>query len=288
MVAVAAASAALAVILGALAWALGARETLAQAEDWVRPVRDVPAGGGARGALRRVGALLPTNDRTAAVITQGLESVGWRLTVPEWQALHVVTAASLAAVIGVCARLTLHGLVFVAVGFAVGGVAGWPLPDTAWLLAVRRRRARVDAEILPFVDLLGMLSSAGLGFEGAVARACEDMPGVLAAEFRRVLVAREYHALSSGAALKALAERLGHPEVRHLAEVVADGVEAGRGLPDALEAAAAGLRSDRMQAIERKAQGQAMSSSVLLVLAALLPTALMILYPSFRLMSKAF
>lgn len=288
MVGVAVALAVVAVILGALAWALGARETLAQAGKWVHPVHGEPAGGGTRGALRRVGALLPVSDQTARTITQGLESAGWRLTVSEWQALHFGTAALLAALIGVSVRVVVHGMALVAVGLAVGGVAGWPLPDTAWLLAMRRRRALVDAEILPFVDLLGMLSAAGLGFEGAVARACDEMPGVLATEFRRVLVAREHHALSSGAALKALAERLGHPEVRHLAEVVADGVEAGRGLPDALVAAAAGLRADRMQAIERKAQGQAMSSSVLLVLAALLPTALMILYPSLRLMAKAF
>jgi len=282
------ATAFLAVALAAIAHALGRGRNLAKAEDWVRPPNAPDTHRERRGLGQRVGSLLPVTDHTAAVITAGLESVGWTWTVAEWQALHLASALCGALAGAAIAWGALHSVVFAGIALVVGGLLGWPVPDSAWLLAMRRRRARVDAEILPFLDVLGMLCGAGLGFEAAVVRACAEMPGVLAEEFRRLLVAREHHALSTRPALKALAERVEHPEVRHLAEVVTDGLEAGRGLAEALAAAAADLRAERLQAIERRAQGQAMSSSVLLVLAALLPTALMILYPSFRLMTKAF
>ncbi len=285
----AAAAAAFAAVLFAAAAVTTANTERRQAAlDWLAP-RPAHAAGSRR--FRRWVPQIPLLAPSAAerdLIPKSLAMVGWDLTPEEWQALRGVSAFACGMALSFIALFTLGRPLFAAGGAVAGFLLGQGLPEQVWKLAAHRRRQAIDADLLPFVDLLGVLTASGETFEHAAALACAELPGVLATEFSRMLAAQREQALRLPAALGALAGRLDHPEVRYLAEAIPDAAEIGRGMGDTLLAIAGNLRAMRNEDVLRRAQGQGVSANALLAFAATLPTVLLIVYPGIRLILAHF
>ena len=259
------------VLAAASAWSAGRAERRRALRAWL--------GGGQRAEARAMRAAGGRAQAGAADMRAQMALAGWEGIHPEhWAALRGTAAAAGAIVLGaVGASLAVPGGMPVRLGATVlvaglGALVGQGMPQLAWQLAVARRRRRTEAELL--------------GFEDAARWVCREQGGLLGAEFGRVLAAGEHQAVGTAAALGALAERLAHPEVRYLADAIADGSEMGRGMGHTLRAAAAALRAMRYEALQHRAQSQGISSSVLLALCAALPTGLLLLYPGLRLMLR--
>ena len=83
--------------------------------------------------------------------------------------------------------LPLPGTTFL--GAAIGAAAGYVVPEL-WLSG--RVRARQKAILLALPDTLDLLTisvRAGLGFDAALAKVVEKLPGPLSEEFQRALAA---------------------------------------------------------------------------------------------------
>lgn|GEM_PF-6953053 len=278
------------VLCAAAAYTTAQAERRQSALDWLTPrARPSPAAGGTRGHswLPRLHLLTPTAAEQA-LIPKALAMVGWDWTPSEWQALRLVAAGGCALILAFLALALLGRPLFAGVAALAGILLGQGLPEQAWKAAAGRRRHQVEADLLPFVDLLGVLTASGETFESAAQLACDEIPGVLADEVRRMLAAQREQSLRLPAALRALAARLDHPDVRYLADAIPDAAEVGRGLGETLLAIARNLRAMRNEDILRHAQNQGISSNALLALAATVPTVLLIMYPGFRLILKNF
>ncbi len=138
---------------------------------------------------------------------------------------------------------------FAGTGAAVGAVG----PSSRLNGKVQARQKAIGRALPDVLDLLVISVEAGLGFEQAVDRVIQNVPGDLADEFARVL--GETQAGSSRAdALRGMQERVDLPEVRSfaLAMIQADtfGVSIGR----VLRAQADEIRVKRRQLAHEKAQ----------------------------------
>lgn len=140
-------------------------------------------------------------------------------------------------------------LLFAGTGVLVGAVG----PSSRLSGKVQARQKAIQRALPDVLDLLVISVEAGLGFEQAVDRVIQNVPGELADEFARVL--GETQAGSSRAdALRGMQERVDLPEMRSfaLAMIQADtfGVSIGR----VLRAQADEIRVKRRQLAHEKAQ----------------------------------
>lgn len=140
-------------------------------------------------------------------------------------------------------------LVFAGTGVLVGAIG----PSSRLNGKVQARQKAIQRALPDVLDLLVISVEAGLGFEQAVDRVIQNVPGELADEFARVL--GETQAGSSRAdALRGMQERVDLPEMRSfaLAMIQADtfGVSIGR----VLRAQADEIRVKRRQLAHEKAQ----------------------------------
>jgi tight adherence protein C len=138
---------------------------------------------------------------------------------------------------------------FAILGVVIGAVG----PSSRLNSAVSARQKSIQRALPDVLDLLVISVEAGLGFEQALDRVIDNVPGELADEFSRVL--GETQAGSTRAdALRSFQERVDTPEVRSfvLAMIQADtfGVSIGR----VLRAQADEMRVKRRQLAQEKAQ----------------------------------
>jgi len=143
---------------------------------------------------------------------------------------------------------TMQLLVFALFGFAL--LVG---PDAVLNRRVEARQHELQVQLPDVLDLLTISVEAGLGFEQALDRTIDAVPGALSEEFARML--GEVRAGASRAdAMRALDQRTNVPEVRSfvLAILQADtfGVSIGR----VLRAQAEEMRIKRRQLAQERAQ----------------------------------
>ncbi len=134
------------------------------------------------------------------------------------------------------------------------GVAGLVIgPNSRLNSKVEARAAGIQRSLADVLDLLVISVEAGLGFEQAVDRVIENVPGDLSDEFARVLGETSAGATRADA-LRGLQERVDLPEIRSfvLAMIQADrfGVSIGR----VLRSQADEMRIKRRQLAQEKAQ----------------------------------
>lgn len=137
--------------------------------------------------------------------------------------------------------------------FALGAVAAFVLPNKRLDAKVQEREVAIRRALPDTLDLLTICVESGLGFEQALDRVVENVPGPLSREFARML--GEVTAGSSRAdALRNLQERIDSEEVRSfvLAMIQADtfGVSIGR----VLRGQADEMRIRRRQEAQEAAQ----------------------------------
>ena len=115
----------------------------------------------------------------------------------------------------------LLGLVFgtAAAGFAGAflfglacGAGGFMIPDFVIGSRARSRRERVRSELPDALDLLAVSVEAGLGFDGAISKLTEHLPGALTEEFGLALGEMRIGE-SRAEALKKMSQRVDAPEL---------------------------------------------------------------------------
>ena len=200
----------------------------------------------AREALRRLDGyqiqdlrdremLAPISERVLAPMVVGLTRVAGRLS-PQGYRERVAHKLVLAGhpsgltvdqvlvlkLLGLCSGILWAPAVFVALGLHGKGavivlgvlwVGSFLLPELLLGRAIDARQHAITVALPDVLDLLVISVEAGLGFEQALERTTDAVPGPLADEFRRML--RETRFGSTRAeALRAMDERCDVPELR--------------------------------------------------------------------------
>lgn len=221
--------------------------------------------------------LAPLRDRALVPVVGGLTNLGRRFTptgytdkirqkfiyagngsadaVDRFLAVRVVTILLLPVLfvfVYVWNPLGSDGMLQLLV-FGLGGFALLVGPDALLNRRVDARQHELRVQLPDVLDLLTISVEAGLGFEQALDRTIEAVPGALSDEFARML--GEVRAGASRAdAMRALDQRTNVPEVRSfvLAVLQADtfGVSIGR----VLRAQADEMRIKRRQLAQERAQ----------------------------------
>ncbi len=141
-----------------------------------------------------------------ARVDKKLLIAGWapRLDANSWAAIRVI-----ALVAGVILAWYVQGVLTgttrlaATVGALLLGLLG---PEAILSRRVDERKAAMERDLPDVIDLLVISVEAGLGFEGALGRVVQNVPGELSDEFSRMLQETRV-GVSRNQALKSLAER---------------------------------------------------------------------------------
>lgn len=133
---------------------------------------------------------------------------GWstRMDVNSWAAirlLSIVGGIGLFFLFQAGVRLSATELAVTAILFAIIGVFG---PEAVLSRRIDERRSAIERDLPDMIDLLVISVEAGLGFDSALGRVVQAVPGVLSDEFARVLQETRV-GVSRSEAMRALAER---------------------------------------------------------------------------------
>lgn len=260
--------------------ALGRIEDRATVRSTLRQLNDYEIDNGRDRQL-----LEPLSQRTLRPVVARLSRIGHRFNPPDYAetvrrkfaaagihsqdaverhlALRLLSLASIPVFVVVMFGWNpfgLSGLPHVAVVGLYGFVA-FMGPDSQLDKKVEARRSELRTSLPDTLDLLVISVEAGLGFEQALDRVIDNVPGALSTEFATVLGETRAGASRSDA-LRSMEQRCDVPEVRSfvLAMIQADtfGVSIGR----VLRSQADEMRTKRRQ----RAQEQAMKAPVKMLL----------------------
>ncbi len=163
-----------------------------------------------------------------------------RLTVAAWQAgvavsgENVLVGSVLAAVMGYGLLLLLTASPL----FAAGGLVAGVLTPYVWLQTLKNRRAPVIGEQLPqALRLWAQVIRSGRSVKESLALAAHETPAPLGPELLRAV-----QAMSTGyspeEAMRGVAERLGHPDMRLVVSALRLHAQLGGSLADPLNSCA--------------------------------------------------
>lgn len=154
------------------------------------------------------------------------------------------------------------------------GVCGWLLPGVALGRAATARRERIAAQLPDVLELLGVCVSAGMALDPALRVVAARLDGPLAREIGTALADMRLGSTRRDA-YRALAARVGLPELDQAVGALVTAEELGTPLADALAQQAVGLRAATAQAARDRAARAA--PKVQLVVATLMVPAVMLL-----------
>jgi tight adherence protein C len=152
------------------------------------------------------------------------------------------------------------GLRFASVGFSRGAVAqvvlllvvGYLAPDALLARKARERQAEIERELPDVIDQITVSVEAGLGFDGALARAARTGKGLFAMELVRVLQDIQI-GLSRDAALDRLLDRTDVADLRHVVLAIRQSDRYGLPIATTLGVQAEELRDKRRARAEEHA-----------------------------------
>lgn len=172
-----------------------------------------------------------------------------------WTADRILAAKGLTllagAVLGVLVGLHSAGLAIVYA--AIGGVAGFFLPDILLYNAGIKRQAKILTALPDALDMLTICVEAGLGFDSALAQVARNTTGPLAEEFARALQEMQI-GLSRVQALRGMVARTTVSELRTFVSSLVQASELGIPTARVLREQAAEMRVRRRQRAEERAQ----------------------------------
>jgi tight adherence protein C len=146
-----------------------------------------------------------------------------------------------------------HSIGLAFLGLAVGGVAGFYLPDLLLYNAGLRRQARIQRALPDSLDMLTVCMEAGLGFDAALAQVARNTAGPLPAEFTRALQEMQIGQARADA-LRAMLSRTTVPELRVFVAALVQAGELGIPIAQVLREQAGEMRIRRRQRAEEHAQ----------------------------------
>jgi len=158
-------------------------------------------------AVQKVGRLVMRftpagwNEKT----TKRLKIAGWypRIDAASWASIRVISiVGAIIIFLLVQGAAGSQRLAFV----ALMGVVGFFGPEGALTRTINERKAIIEKDLPDIIDLLVISVEAGLGFESALGRVAQNVPGQLADEFSRMLQETRV-GVSRHQAMKDLSER---------------------------------------------------------------------------------
>jgi tight adherence protein C len=210
----------------------------------------VPFVGGAGRVARRI-TPLDARDRVAKKLLLAGSP-------PGWDAERIIAFKVIGAVAGFgggvvgAGVLHLRGVSMI-VSVALLVVAGFLIPDSLLARKVEERQKEVLGTLSDTLDLLTISVEAGLSLNAAIAQVVQNVPGVLSAEFARMLQEIQLGVPRSDA-FRHLAERTDVDELNGFALAMIQADVFGVSIASVLRTQASQLRIKRRQAAEAKAQ----------------------------------
>jgi tight adherence protein C len=210
----------------------------------------VPVLGTAGRVARRV-TPLDTRDRVAKKLMLAGSPAGW-------DAERVLAFKVIGAVAGVVGGLALAGLLHPAPFISIVAIAlltfvGFVLPDSLLNRKVEERQREILKTLSDTLDLLTISVEAGLSLNAAIAQVVQNVPGVLSAEFARMLQEIQL-GVPRSEAFRHLADRTDVEELNGFALAMIQADVFGVSIASVLRTQAQQLRIKRRQAAEGRAQ----------------------------------
>jgi tight adherence protein C len=210
----------------------------------------VPVVAGAGRVARRI-TPLDTRDRVAKKLLLAGGPVGW-------DAERVLAFKVIGAVSGVFGGFVLSTILkpapFIAiVAIALLAFVGFVLPDSLLNRKVAERQKEILKTLSDTLDLLTISVEAGLSLNAAIAQVVQNVPGVLSAEFARMLQEIQL-GVPRSEAFRHLADRTDVEELNGFALAMIQADVFGVSIASVLRTQAQQLRIKRRQAAEAKAQ----------------------------------
>lgn len=197
----------------------------------------------------RVDALtqhLPFIGRAGQSFVRVLERAGepGGLTPEEVLTLKYAVGGILGLVGGITGLAADLSWPIVLLAFLLSFIGGWLGVDAYLHSRIARRRQKIMKDLPNALDLLTVSVEAGLGFEGALLKVAEKMPGALAEEIGQAL--REIQmGKPRREALRDMAERIGTEEIHTFVGAIITGEQFGVGIAAVMREQAAALRQKR-------------------------------------------
>jgi tight adherence protein C len=178
---------------------------------------------------------------------------GWaeRMDGNTWAAIRII-----AIVVGIIALFVVMPLIEGTVmRFAVGGLIvflGFFGPEASLNRAIDDRRKEMERSLPDIIDLLVISVEAGLGFEAAMGRVVQNVPGELSKEFSRTL-AETRVGVSRHDALRGMSERTDVDDLNSFILSLIQADQFGVSISRMLRVQAEEMRVRRRQRIQEKA-----------------------------------
>ena len=210
----------------------------------------VPIVGTAGKVARRI-TPLDTRDRVAKKLMLSGGPVGW-------DAERVLAFKVIGAVAGIAGGFvlstTLKPAPFISiVAIALLAFVGFVVPDSLLNRKVDERQKEILKTLSDTLDLLTISVEAGLSLNAAIAQVVQNVPGVLSAEFARMLQEIQL-GVPRSEAFRHLADRTDVEELNGFALAMIQADVFGVSIASVLRTQAQQLRIKRRQAAEAKAQ----------------------------------
>ena len=217
-----------------------------------------------------------------AELRSRLERAGSSRTVEQFRTEQVLWAIG-GAVAGIAASVVLAATrgsspIILLVLILASGLSGAFARDAILSREIRRRQARIVAELPTVAELLALSVSAGEGALGALERVAKATHGVMADELTQTLGdARTGSSLMQ--ALEGLGARTGVPALRRFADGIATAVERGTPLADVMRAQAQDVRAEGRRALMEEGGKREIAMLVPVVFLILPVTVVFAVYP---------
>ncbi|MGI9585043.1 MAG: type II secretion system F family protein [Acidimicrobiia bacterium] len=213
------------------------------------------------------------SQRAVAPVMQGLGRFALRFTPTGWvnKAQHKIVLAGwgermdgntwaairiIAIVVGIILAFLAVPLVdSTLMKFAVGGLTlaiGFYGPEASLNRAIDDRRKDMEKQLPDIIDLLVISVEAGLGFEAAMGRVVQNVPGELSKEFQRMLQETRV-GVSRHEALRSLADRTDVEDLNSFVLALIQADQFGVSVARMLRVQAEEMRVRRRQRIQEKA-----------------------------------
>jgi len=206
--------------------------------------------------VQKVGrfALRFTPQGWGARTTQRLTVASWfpRIDANSWAAIRVV-----ALVMAVVAFAFIQGVLPGGQKLLVGGLVllmGFFGPDAVMTRRIEEKRASIERDLPDVIDLLVISVEAGLGFEAALGRVVQNVPGELSDEFSRMLQETRV-GVSRHESMRKLAERTDVDDLNSFILSINQADQFGVSIARMLRVQADELRVRRRQRAQERAFG---------------------------------
>ena len=222
--------------------------------------RDDPDDPGERRSISEIPSALGTwissrfGNRKEAALRRRLVAAGWYSTTTTaftgYSLICAIAASFAFLVLGAAAGA---GALIYVLWIVVCALFGWYLPSIVLNRRTRERHEKIDRELPELIDLLVVTIEAGIGFNGSLRLAAQELEGPLAQELRLTLQEQSM-GLATTEALDNLAYRVDTPGVKNFVRGIVQGETLGVSISQILRNQADEMRKKRKATAEELAQ----------------------------------